>query len=96
VKYEEQIRAAVAFARNHGYGLWSGCATDAEGDTNELAPTAAPEPAAVAPATEPAPAPAMGVASGCDPSYPDVCIPPYLPDPHGFDGDSDGVGCESG
>jgi micrococcal nuclease len=49
--------------------------------------------------------------SGCDPSYPTVCIPPYPPDldcadvsekrfkvvgtdPHGFDGDRDGVGCE--
>jgi micrococcal nuclease len=47
----------------------------------------------------------------CDPSYPDVCIPPYPPDldcgeiqfkrfrvlppdPHGFDGDYDGIGCE--
>jgi hypothetical protein len=50
----------------------------------------------------------------CDPSYPDLCIPPGLPDidcgdipeftdfpvlppdPHGFDGDNDGIGCESG
>ena len=48
----------------------------------------------------------------CDPSYPDVCIPPYppdldckdvpckkfrvlLPDQHRFDGDKDGIGCES-
>ena len=48
----------------------------------------------------------------CDPSYPDVCIPPPPPDlncgdishrrftvvgsdPHGFDGDNDGIGCES-
>ncbi|MFM6452530.1 MAG: thermonuclease family protein [Planktothrix sp.] len=48
----------------------------------------------------------------CDPSYPDVCIPPAPPDldcgeithrrfrvtgsdPHGFDGDNDGIGCES-
>lgn len=48
---------------------------------------------------------------GCDPSYPDVCIPPpppdldcgdiqfrqfkvLQPDPHRFDGDKDGVGCE--
>jgi micrococcal nuclease len=48
----------------------------------------------------------------CDPSYPDVCIPPYPPDlncgdipyknfrvvgsdPHRFDGDKDGIGCES-
>jgi micrococcal nuclease len=62
-------------------------------------PTAAPPPAAPAPAN-------------CDPSYPDVCIPPappdldcgdisfrrfrvLPPDPHRFDGDNDGVGCES-
>lgn len=48
----------------------------------------------------------------CDPSYPDICIPPYPPDlncgdipyknfrvvgsdPHGFDKDRDGIGCES-
>jgi hypothetical protein len=49
----------------------------------------------------------------CNPSYPDVCIPPPPPDfncddegvpenfqvvgsdPHGFDGDNDGIGCES-
>jgi len=47
----------------------------------------------------------------CDPSYPDFCIPPYPPtldckdvpsnfrvvgeDPHGFDRDRDGIGCES-
>jgi micrococcal nuclease len=50
--------------------------------------------------------------TGCDASYPTVCIPPYPPDldcsdvphkrfkvvgidPHGFDGDRDGVGCET-
>jgi micrococcal nuclease len=54
-----------------------------------------------------------GRGANCDPSYPDVCIPPYPPDldcgdiphrrfrvlppdPHGFDGDKDGIGCESG
>jgi uncharacterized protein YraI len=56
----------------------------------------------------------MPVAGDCDPSYPDLCIPPgsadlncdyvfglglssitvYAPDPHGFDGDGNGVGCE--
>ena len=60
------------------------------------------------------PSPTTTVASNpaCDPSYPDVCIPPYPPDldcgeisfrrfkvigsdPHGFDRDGDGVGCES-
>jgi micrococcal nuclease len=50
--------------------------------------------------------------TGCDSSYPTVCIPPYPPDldcsdvphkrfkvvgtdPHGFDGDRDGIGCET-
>jgi hypothetical protein len=50
--------------------------------------------------------------SGCDPSYPTVCIPPpppdldckdisyrnfqvLQPDPHHFDGDHDGIGCET-
>lgn len=49
--------------------------------------------------------------NNCDPSYPDVCIPPsppdldcdqiqyrnfkvLPPDPHRFDGDKDGIGCE--
>jgi micrococcal nuclease len=49
--------------------------------------------------------------TACDPSYPDVCIPPFPPDldcsqisfrnfrvlppdPHHFDGDKDGIGCE--
>jgi micrococcal nuclease len=49
--------------------------------------------------------------NNCDPSYPDVCIPPYPPDldckeipykkfkvlpsdPHGFDGNKDGIGCQ--
>jgi PKD repeat protein len=51
--------------------------------------------------------------TACDPSYPDMCIPPppqnltcddigarnfevLPPDPNGFDGDNDGIGCESG
>jgi micrococcal nuclease len=56
----------------------------------------------------------VAIAADCDPSYPDLCIPPgsadldcayvydqgmsqitvYPPDPHGFDGNGDGVGCE--
>jgi micrococcal nuclease len=114
VKYEEQIRDAARFAREHGYGLWSYCQTDAEGDTNELTGAQG----IVAGAEEPvAPEPAQEIISdpveafGCDPSYPDGCIPPpppdldcgdvpyggftvYPPDPHRFDGDSDGIGCE--
>lgn len=50
--------------------------------------------------------------TNCDPSYPDVCIPPpppdldcvdishrnfrvLAPDPHRFDGNKDGIGCET-
>jgi len=72
------------------------------------APVTQPEAPLPAPAPEPPPAPP----AGCDPSYPTLCLPsfpdidcgeigarqfPVLPpDPHGFDGDFDGVGCESG
>jgi micrococcal nuclease len=78
-------------AREAGRGLWSACEGSA---ASGGAPTSAP------------------VASrGCDPAYPDVCVPsppPDLdcadvsarsfrvlaPDPHRFDGNGDGVGCE--
>jgi endonuclease YncB( thermonuclease family) len=60
-------------------------------------------------ASPPPPTPSRG---SCDPSYPDVCIPPPPPDldckdvpykkfrvvgadPHRFDSDHDGIGCES-
>jgi predicted nucleic acid-binding Zn ribbon protein len=58
------------------------------------------------------PPPTSTSRSGCDPSYPTVCIPPpppdldckdiqyrnfvvLPPDPHHFDGDHDGIGCET-
>lgn len=61
----------------------------------------------------PAPTATQPPAANCDPSYPDVCIPPPPPDldcgdishrrfrvvgsdPHRFDGDGNGIGCESG
>jgi micrococcal nuclease len=61
-------------------------------------------------ATVPVSEESIGSASECDPSYPDLCIPPgsadlncdyvyssvtvYPPDPHGFDDNGDWVGCE--
>ncbi|ADC64647.1 nuclease (SNase domain protein) [Ferroglobus placidus DSM 10642] len=66
-----------------------------------------------APTTTATPTPATTTTTpNCDPSYPDVCIPPpppdldckdipyrnfrvLPPDPHHFDGDGDGIGCES-
>src|SRR5918993_1111322 len=121
VKYVEEMREAGQFAREQGYGLWSGCITDDEGDTNELSGNqdieAGSETEADPVQTAPEPPPEQvdfadpASAFGCEPSYPDVCIPPsppdldcgdvayggftvYPPDPHRFDGDSDGVGCE--
>ena len=78
-------------------GLWGAC----DGSAGEMVETVAPVPAR---ATEPP-------AAGCDPAYPDGCIPPpppdldcrdvpfthfrvLPPDPHHFDGNGDGVGCE--
>jgi micrococcal nuclease len=121
VKYVDEIREAGQFAREHGYGLWSGCITDAEGDTNELSGNqginarpeteAGPAQAGLEPPPEQVVTTDPASASGCEVSYPDVCIPPpppdldcgdvayhrftvYPPDPHRFDGDYDGIGCE--
>jgi len=72
VRHEARIRAAQSAAREAGRGLWSACAE-----------TATPTPAASTPAPAPAPTEAAAPtaqAANCDPSYPDVCIPPYPPD----------------
>jgi micrococcal nuclease len=121
VKYVAEIREAGQFAREHGYGLWSSCITDDKGDTNELSGNQAISAGRASETnsiqTGSQPPPGQGVitdpasAAGCEPSYPDVCIPPsppdldcgdvayrrftvYPPDPHRFDGDYDGIGCE--
>jgi micrococcal nuclease len=85
VKYQERIQEAARFSREHGYGLWSACQTDAKGDTNEIGGTGAeptsderPPPRPVSQQTEVAGA--AGGGAGCDPAYPDLCIPPPLPD----------------
>jgi hypothetical protein len=73
--------------------------------------TPPPGPSVTAPAVAVVPPP-LPPTGNCDPSYPDVCIPPsppdldcgditfrrftvLPPDPHRFDGNKDGVGCES-
>ena len=80
-------RSAEAVGRTRTPNIWTGCT--------------APTP----------PTPPAAPRSNCDPSYPDVCIPPPPPDldcadvpysgfavrgsdPHRFDGDGDGIGCE--
>jgi micrococcal nuclease len=89
VQYVERFLRAQRVAREEGRGLW--------GDVCDQ-PSQPPPPG--------------GPGAGCDPSYPDVCIPPPPPDldcgdisfrrfrvtgsdPHRFDGDHDGIGCES-
>src|SRR5687768_1322571 len=84
VKYVEEIREAGQFARENSYGLWSGCITDDEGDTNELRGNqgidagSETEDDPVQTVTEPPPEQVViadpASASGCEPSYPDVCI----------------------
>ena len=93
VRYVDLFTSAQRSAREQGLGLWS---TDGAGGAST------------------SPGAAAGDASaGCDPAYPDVCIPPpppdldcgditfrrfevLPPDPHNFDGDGNGIGCESG
>ena len=60
---------------------------------------------------DPVPAAQPLIGQGCEPAYPDFCVPPappdldcgdipgrrftvLAPDPHGFDGDGNGVGCQ--
>jgi len=91
-RYADRLAAAQQRARTSGAGLWGNC----------TAPLATPTPT-LAPARQ----------TGCDPSYPDICVPPpppdldcrdipyrrfrvLPPDPHRFDSDRDGIGCESG
>jgi micrococcal nuclease len=101
----ERLEAAQRRAAERGAGLWSACP---EAVLN-LTPTPIPEPTAAPFVPTEAPA---NVASNCDPSYPTLCLQSYPdldcgdiaarrfpvapPDPHRFDGDGDGVGCESG
>lgn len=108
VQYVDQLRAAQDFATEYGLGLWGPCGGI---DTPLAVAEPAPAPVQQEPAAPaPAPAPAEP-AGDCHPSYPSLCLPgsPDLdcgdvgarqfpvvpPDPHGFDGDGDGVGCES-
>lgn len=102
VRYVDLFRQLQADARQANTGLWGACGGFG-------VPLATPTPI-----PQPTPVPVAPVQrSNCDPSYPDVCIPPYPPDlncgdipfrrfrvigpdPHGFDRDRDGVGCESG
>lgn len=66
VAHADDVDTAVAEARAAGRGLWSAC-PEADG---EAAPST----------TAPGGPPGDPGGAGCDPSYPDVCIPPAPPD----------------
>ncbi len=102
----EEIGRVVAEARDAGRGLWGGCTT-----TTSPAPPPAPPPVLPAvPTVPPATSPPSGAChpsypTVCIPPAPPDLDCPQIPhrrftvvgeDPHGFDGDHDGVGCESG
>lgn len=93
VRYTNLFLQAQREVREQYRGLWSACG------------------AFGVPAATPTPSRPQAPAVSCDPSYPDVCIPPpppdldcgdipsrrfrvLPPDPHRFDTDRDGVGCE--
>jgi len=100
VRHADWFLQAQREAREQGRGLWGAC-----GEFG--VPAASPTPTTPTP-TPPQQQPGR---SKCDPSYPDVCIPPpppdldcsdipyrrfrvLPPDPHGFDRNRDGIGCE--
>lgn len=98
---------------NDGDGLVdaadAGCSGADDNNEGGGSPPPPPPPPPVPPAP---PVPPSPPGTGCDPSYPNVCIPPAPPDldcpqiqytnfsvvgsdPHGFDADNDGIGCEA-
>ena len=93
----------------HSWAINYGCGYEAPSySPPSYTPPKSSPPKSEPPKSEP---PESTPTPSCDPSYPDFCIPPppdlncsdisqkdftvYQPDPHHFDGDKDGIGCES-
>ena len=111
-KYAKRLLRAAERAKADAVGLWQACRGTV---LDPLQPIHATSQLAEEPPPErrSAEAPLVEETGGpCDPSYPDLCIPPpppdldcaqvggsfftvRPPDPHAFDGDGDGIGCES-
>jgi micrococcal nuclease len=99
MKHEDRLSAAQQQARDAGRGLWGPACR----------PTATPVPPSLAPTSPPAPTPAPSTNCSpayptvcIPPPPPDLdCrqtpfrrFPVFPPDPHKFDPNSDGIGCE--
>ena len=106
----EQLRQAQSVAKQNRVGVWSQANPCPPWDFRKNQCAVKPAAATQKPAPTPQ-KPAPSPRNNCDPSYPDVCIPPappdlncgdishkrfrvLQPDPHGFDRDKDGIGCE--
>jgi micrococcal nuclease len=94
VKHLDRLREAEAAARAGSRGLWSACA-------ETPTPTATPQPAAT---TDPRAGCDASYPTVCIPRFPPDLDCGDIPfrrfrvvgsDPHGFDRDRDGIGCES-
>ena len=70
VAHRDEIAAVASEAQGAGRGLWSAC----EAGAGPVTPTA------TAPASSTVTAPADPARPGCEPAYPEVCIPPAPPD----------------
>ncbi len=121
VRYADLFRRLQSEAREAGRGLWGDAAPSRRSRAGAApspavgtrpSPTDGAEPAERAERTGRAAGGLSTARAGCDPSYPDVCLPPpppdldcrdvphrrfrvLPPDPHHFDGDGDGLGCEA-
>lgn len=90
VKYQERFLTAQAAARDAGRGLWGACVEDDAKDEQNGGQDGNCDPAYPTVCIPPAP-PDLDCG---DITFRRFEVRP--PDPHRFDGDSDGVGCESG
>jgi len=94
VKYEEKLISAERLARDNGYGLWTECSSAGQSPgAGEIGATASPPVTGCSP----------HYPSVCIPPYPPdldcrqithAGFKVLSPDPHGFDGNKDGIGCE--
>jgi endonuclease YncB( thermonuclease family) len=101
--YDDQFKEATAFAQRHDLGVWGLC-----GEFGLPIPKPTEVPAV--PTEAPYEPPTNDPGTGCDPNY-SPCVPDVSydldcgdigfsvtvigSDPHGFDRDGDGYGCES-
>jgi micrococcal nuclease len=81
--YETRLERAEDRARTAGRGLWGACDTGGGGDDGECHPS-------YPTVCIPPPPPDLDCADVTETNF--EVVPP---DPHGFDGDGDGIGCEA-